>query len=132
MSKYLYRAHRMDKARDGSTKHDFMPDPGDSAFSNIDDALNALKRLSERPPLCEKGKIALLEIILERPRTNYADGKLRTITVHGKKYKWQSDGRLVTVFDESGNALLQYTGDPHDCTPSGVKTAIREELLGRL
>lgn len=129
---YLYRAQRMDKTPDGATYYDFIPASYEPPFTNFDDALNALKELSERPPLRKGSKIARLEIVLERPTTNYADGKLRTVTVHGKKYKWQSDGRLVTVFDESGNALLQYTGDPHDRTPSGVKTIIREELLGRL
>lgn len=130
-SKFMYRAHRVDQTPDGATYHAYIPDPyepHEPLFSSVEDAQRALDDLARWPPLREGAKTVILEIVAERPPSNYDDGKIRTVTMDGKRYKWSSDGQYVTVFDEFGSPLLRYSGDPHDRTPSGVRSAIREMI----
>ena len=58
---------------------------------------------------------------------NYADGKLRKITVPQGTFIWQIIEGVVKIF-KNGTLVMTYRGDPHDRTPSGVRTIIREEL----
>lgn len=122
-----YRAHRVSAGAQGETYHEFVPDPLWDPPLSKREAQKVLEELANEALPPKAVKVLCLELAVDRTR-NYDDGKIRTVTVRGQRYQWQSDGTYVTVYKD-GVPVLRYSGDPHDRTPSGVRTQIREELL---
>jgi len=91
----------------------------------------------EGPPCSGRIKLDSLEyVILEKYNkpTDFADGKIRKMTIEGKIYFYQTtaqeDGRkITTIFDSIKNSIYKYSGDPHDYEPSSVKKIIKRVKL---
>ncbi|MEW6770067.1 MAG: hypothetical protein AB1330_01555 [Bacillota bacterium] len=90
-----------------------------------------LDEMQKSAEYCLAGDIKSVEyrIVEAEYEVGYDDNRLRTVTVDGKRYRWRSDGEFVYVY-EGSRLVLQYAGDPHDRSYSGVRTAIRESLVG--
>lgn len=81
-------------------------------------------------------KLDRLECIVLEPYKkpfDYADGKIRRITLNKKQYFYQTineEGRnTTTIFDSNKTPIYRFRGDPHDYDRSGIMNIIKNGRL---
>lgn len=92
---------------------------------------------NEECTLAKRIRLDSLEYVIlkeYREPTDFADGKMRSVTIGGKNYFYQTISqedcqKITTIFDSGKNAIYKYNGDPHDYQPSSVKRIIKEGRL---
>lgn len=133
----LFLVHRFDWNQHGGTAHLFSDPVPEEEAERLAEQWRALDLAGVRRlyrgrmyPRHKIVKVGEVEVTPYKPPRTYDDGRRRRVTVNGVRYEWESapqeDGRPVVTVFRDGRAVYRYTGDPHDRTPSGVRSIIRE------